>query len=110
MSATTGFQLSCSGPSGNGLGSVTVEVLDRVLRWQAPTQNVDGSPLTDLAGYNIYWGTSSRSYSTSLPINSPTTTQWEANIAPGTYYFALTAFDAAGNESAYSNEIRKVIP
>ncbi|MDH3432879.1 MAG: putative Ig domain-containing protein, partial [Gammaproteobacteria bacterium] len=37
------------------LGSVT-------LSWIAPTQNEDGTALTDLAGYKIYWGTTSGSY------------------------------------------------
>jgi hypothetical protein len=89
---------------------VTVQVVDRVLRWQAPTQNVDGSPLTDLSGYVIYWGTSSRNYIGSYTINSPTTTEWEATVPAGSYYFAMTAFDSENNESGYSNEVLKIIP
>ena len=107
--ATT-YQLSCQGPSGSGLAMVTINLADKTLRWQAPTENVDGSTLTDLAGYVIYWGTTSRSYSGSHTINSPTATQWEASMAPGAYYFAMTAFDAENNESGYSNEVLKVIP
>jgi hypothetical protein len=110
ISATTTYQLSCSGSNGNELSMVTVEVVDKVLRWQAPTQNVDGTPLTDLAGYVIYWGSSSRNYTGSQTINSSTVTQWEATVAPGTYYFAMTAFDAENNESSYSNEVLKIIP
>jgi hypothetical protein len=109
LQTTTSYGLSCSGSAGNALQSITVEVLDKVLRWQAPSQNVDGSPLTDLAGYVIYWGTGSRSYSSSFRINDPFVTEWEANIAPGTYYFAMTAVDTEGNESGYSNEVRKTI-
>ncbi len=110
LSGTTTFQLSCQGPSGSGLAMVTIDLADKTLRWQAPTENVDGSTLTDLAGYVIYWGTTSRNYSGSHTINSPATTQWEATMAPGTYYFAMTAFDAENNESGYSNEVLKVIP
>jgi hypothetical protein len=110
LTRTTSYSLSCTGPSGNALASVTVEVLDKVLSWQAPTQNVDGSPLTDLAGYKVYWGTQSRSYGAPVVINDPAVTRWEADLPPGVYYFALTAFDAAGSESGYSNEVIKTIP
>ena len=110
ISNDTTYQLSCSGPSGTAMGMVTVQVVDKVLRWQAPTQNVDGTPLNDLAGYVIYWGTSSRNYTGSHTINSPTATEWEATMAAGSYYFAMTAFDAENNESGYSNEVLKIIP
>lgn len=110
INADTTYQLSCSGPSGTAMGMVTVQIADKVLRWQAPTENVDGTPLTDLAGYVIYWGTSSRNYTGSHTINSPTTTEWEATMAAGSYYFAMTAFDAQNNESGYSNEVLKIIP
>jgi hypothetical protein len=40
------------------------------LSWTAPTQNDDGSTLTDLAGYRIYWGTTSGSYPNSATITS----------------------------------------
>jgi hypothetical protein len=89
---------------------LTVQVVDKTLRWQAPTENVDGSELTDLAGFVIYWGRDSRNYTGQQTINSATTTQWEADIPPGTYFFAMTAFDSENNESAYSNEVYKIIP
>lgn len=110
LAGTASYTLSCTGPSGNALASVTVEVVDKTLHWQAPTQNVDGSPLTDLAGYNVYWGTASRSYQSSHTIDDPGVTEWEVTAPPGTYYFALTAFDAEGSESGYSNEVIKTIP
>lgn len=111
LTADANFQLSCEGASGNALSLVSVRVADKTLRWQAPTQNVDGSPLTDLAGYRVYWGTTSRSYDGSATIDSPTTTEWEAaDLATGEYFFALTAFDSEDNESGYSNEVLKLIP
>lgn len=110
LTETTSYTLSCSGDNGSALATVTVEVLDKVLRWRAPTQNVDGTPLTDLAGYVVYWGTQSRAYTGSHSINDPSITQWEATTAPGNYFFALTALDAEGHESGYSNEVRKTVP
>ena len=110
INASTTYQLSCTGAAGSGLGMTTVQVIDKTLRWQAPAQNVDGSPLTDLAGYVIYWGRNSRTYTDSFTINSPSVTQWEATMAAGDYFFAMTAFDSQNDESGYSNEILKSIP
>ncbi len=110
LNQTTSFELSCDGPTGTGIALTTVQVLDKTLRWQAPTQNVDGSPLLDLAGYRIYWGLGSRSYTDSHTINDSAITEWDVTAPPNTYYFALTAFDADGNESGYSNEVQKIIP
>ena len=45
LNQTTSFQLSCDGPTGTGITLTTVQVLDKTLRWQAPTQNVDGTPV-----------------------------------------------------------------
>src|SRR4030067_1427045 len=42
-----------------------------MLTWDAPTTNTDGSPLTDLAGYKIYYGDSSGQYSSTVPVNAP---------------------------------------
>jgi hypothetical protein len=103
------FGLSCTGPQGNALSTVNVVVLDGILRWDAPTVTVDGEPLRDLGGYMVYWGSESGNYTGSHRIEDSSVTQWRADLQAGEYYFALTAFDAEGNESPYSNEIRKTI-
>jgi hypothetical protein len=82
---------------------VTVRVADKLLRWQAPSANIEGIPVTDLAGYVSYWGGNSREYSGRQVIPSPTTTQWEVILPAGESCFVLTAFDSEGNESGYSN-------
>lgn len=110
LRGNTTFNLSCSNGQENELASVSVEVLSKVLEWAAPTHNVDGTPLTDLAGYVIYWGRDSRRYTGSHRIHSPRVTRWVAKIPPGIWRFALTAIDRQGNESDYSNEIEKLIP
>ena len=89
---------------------ISVRVNDSVtLNWQAPAQNVDGTPLTDLAGYRIYYGQQSRNYSESVPINGTSRTDYSLNLSSGDYYFAMTAIDADGNESGYSNEVLKTV-
>jgi hypothetical protein len=80
------------------------------LSWTPPTQNSDGSPLTDLAGFKLRWGTSAGSYPSSVTINNPgITTYIVENLTPNTYHFVATAFDTAGNESVYSNPASKTI-
>lgn len=78
------------------------------ISWIAPTQNIDGSPLTDLAGYKVYYGDSSRSYQHHIDIEDETLLTWEFTPPPGTWYITMTAVNAAGVESAYSNEVMKV--
>lgn len=75
------------------------------LSWDAPTINADGTQLTDLAGYNIYYGTSSRCYDTKINVGNVTKHKIDNLITEVTYYFAVTAYDMSGNESEYSNEV-----
>jgi len=81
----------------SGLGSAT-------LSWTAPTQNDDGSPLTDLTGYKFLWGITPGVYPNSVTVNNPGITIYVIdNLAPGTYHFVAVAINAAGVESEYSN-------
>ena len=75
-------------------GSVT-------LNWTAPTTNTDGTPLIDLAGYTIQYGTSATALTQSVRVTNPGITSYVvSNLSPGTWYFALSAFNAAGTSSA----------
>ena len=76
-----------------------------------PTTNVDGSPLTDLAGYKVYYGTSSGYYTKSIDINNTAATTYQVNnLTDGTtYYFSVTAYDTTNDESSYSNEACRTI-
>ena len=106
----TTFSLSCSGPGGSAVSMLSVAVMGSVtLSWQAPAENVDGSPLTDLAGYRIYWGETSGVYPNSIDVTEPQITSQTISLASGDYYFVMTALDAEGNESAYSNEVIKTV-
>lgn len=84
------------------------------LRWQAPTQNVDGSDLTDLASYVIYFGRESRDYLDSLPVLDGQLTSFVVTIPlldalDDQWYFAITAVNDDGDQSGYSNEILKTM-
>jgi hypothetical protein len=80
------------------------------LTWTAPTQNTDGTPLTNLAGFRVYWGTQRGAYPISASVPSPdVTTYIVSGLTPGVrYYFVATARNASGVESAFSNEATAV--
>jgi hypothetical protein len=103
------FKLTCFKTGASGSASIFVTVADRIVEWQAPKKNVDGTPLKGLDGFNLYWGARSRSYNGSVRL-APKLRRWEADLPAGTYYFAITAIDKKGKESGYSNEIIKQLP
>jgi hypothetical protein len=78
-----------------------------VLSWDPPTTNADGSELTDLARYNVYYGPDINNY-TMIPIGN-VTTYTVNNLSSGTYYFVVTALDDSDNESEASNVACKII-
>ena len=78
------------------------------LAWDVPTTYIDGTPVTGLVGFKVYYGTASRSYT--HIIDAKTVTSFTVNsLPPGTYYFAITAYDSSGIESDYSDELSKTI-
>ena len=96
-----GFSITVNAIS---LGSATLD-------WTAPTQNEDGSELTDLAGYKLYWGTTPGTYPNSATIDNPSVTTYVVdNLSPGTYQFVATSYNTAGVESQYSGIATRVIP
>jgi hypothetical protein len=105
----TTFSLTCMGPAGSAIAMTTVQVRAATLSWDAPVENVDGSPLTDLSGFRVYYGSASRNYDQSIEVADPLVTELVLNLSPGTYYFAMTAYDVDNNESAFSNEVSKTI-
>jgi hypothetical protein len=81
------------------------------LSWTAPTQNTDGSALSDLAGFRLYYGATSSALTQMLQIaGAGTTSHVLSNLSAGTWYFALSAYSIAGAESAMSNIGSKTIP
>lgn len=92
---------------------ITVEqagALSTTLDWTPPTENEDGSPLMDLAGYKIYWGTTPGDYTRSETINNPGISSYVVDdLNPGTYEFVATSFNVAGIESEYSAPVTRVL-
>jgi hypothetical protein len=61
--------------------------------------NTDDSPLTNLAGYHVYYGTSAQSLSSEITVASPGISSYVVeNLAPGTWYFAVAGYNSDGLE------------
>ena len=100
------FTLNVVGGNGGNNASGTA-----ALSWTVPTQNTDGTPLTDLAGYWIYYGRSAVGLVRLTQINSPLTTQYLASaLASGTHFFAISAYNSAGAESPLTSVGSKIVP
>jgi hypothetical protein len=93
--------------------NVTVQAVaagSATLSWTPPTQNTDGSPLTNLSGYKVYWGTALGTYPSSVTLSNPGLTSYVVdNLVPGTYYFVATALNSVGVESTFSSPASKTI-
>jgi hypothetical protein len=108
-------------PSGCNSRDYTV-----MLTWDVPTTNVDRTPLTDLAGYIVFIGTSPQNYSRTINIpigdrllsckdtgnneqSQKKTTKCSYTVTglqQGDYYFAISAYNGS-KESTKSNEVKK---
>jgi len=68
----------------------------------------DPSTTPNIVGYKVYYGNASHTYGAPITVGNRTT-YTVTGLANGTYYFAVTAYDAAGNESDFSNEVSQTI-
>ncbi len=74
------------------------------------TSSWDANTEADLAGYKVYYGTVSGNYTVSLDVGNATSATIDSLDFNTTYFFAVTAYDNAGNESDFSDEVRVDIP
>lgn len=80
------------------------------LTWEPPTARVDGSPLSNLAGYKIYYGRMSGTYDYQIDIDNPgVSTYVVEDLVSGEWFFSLSAYDTDGLESDRSNEVTRDI-
>lgn len=92
----------------------SAEAVNIELVWDAPTTRIDGTPITNLSGYNVYYSDTSREHNNLYKIkeDAKSLTKYTIqNLELGkAYYFAVTAYDANGIESMYSDEVKVEIP
>jgi hypothetical protein len=86
-----------------GTGSAT-------LSWYPPTQNADGSPLTDLSGYRVYFGLAADALNQVITIENPGLTAFVVdNLSSATWHFSMTSFNSSGVESSRSPTVAKTV-
>ncbi len=92
-----------SSPPSTSIGAVT-------LNWTPPTENTNGTPLTNLSGYDIHYGTGSGDYTQTVSIPNPGIATYVVdNLRSGIYYFTVTAVNSAGTESQLSSEVTATV-
>ncbi len=99
ITANTNYTLTCSWSTGSA-----------VVSWLAPTANTNGTPLTNLAGFRVYYGTSSTSLTQSTTVNNMAARSATISpLVPGTWYFKVRAFNSSQVESNDSNLASKTV-
>jgi len=107
VALTTILLSACGGSESTGSYGRYGDGNSVTLSWQAPTTNEDGTALSDLAGYRVYYGTSTSAMNENITVGAYTSCNIGNLFSGETYYFAVTAYDTSGNESSYSNVISK---
>jgi hypothetical protein len=88
----------------------TAQARAATLEWTAPTTQTNGATLADLAGYRIHYGLAANALNQTIEIKNPSVSTYVVEgLAPGTYYFAITAFSSRNLESERSNAGMKQI-
>ena len=76
------------------------------IQWDKPTSNEDGTPLINIAGYEILYGTLSKEYDNSIYIdNEDTLMAVIDNLDAGEYFFSMITRTTAKNKSNYAAEV-----
>jgi len=79
-------------------------------RAESVTATWNPSPDPTVVGYNLYYGGASQTYTNMVPLSNITSAV-VSDLLPGSQcFFAATAVNAAGLESAFSNEVAYQVP
>lgn len=93
---TTGATSGATDPGSTSAQPVGVAKLS----WNAPQQGA--------AGFKVYYGSAPGTYGKAIDVGLAQG-YTVSGLPAGTYYFAVTTYDATGSESPYSNEVTKSI-
>jgi hypothetical protein len=95
-----------------GGGVVLVSLLACNLARAVSLVSLDWNPNPDssIAGYNVYYGNASRSYTSVTNVGNSTSVMVGGLLEGQTYYFAVTAYTYDGEESDYSEEFVYLVP
>jgi len=101
------------GSASTGMFAITVTDVGTAsvtLSWTPPTQNDDGSALTDLAGYEVRYGKNQSSLDRSVQVTNPSVNTFVVdNLTSGTWFFTVRSINSSGISSMPSNVASKTI-
>jgi hypothetical protein len=98
-SSSTSGSITTTEPTGTTPESVT-------LTWLPPTENSDGTALTNLAGYRIYSGSSAGALTARTMLSNPGLTRYVVqSLKVGERYFAVASVSTKGVESSLSRVV-----
>lgn len=87
-------------PYGSGL-----KAADVTIGWDPPKVNIDGTYPSDVAGFKVHAGLSSSNYTDVFDVGMVTNATI-TNLKENTrFFFCVTAYGAASNDSPYSEEV-----
>jgi hypothetical protein len=117
VSSNTATAATTPASNGASVGTVTkistpIKTVNGVatLDWMPPTENNDGSALTNLAGYTVYYGTDRNDLSQSVKVSNPGLASYTVTgLTSGTWYFAVTSYSADGVESTRTTTVSTTI-
>jgi hypothetical protein len=110
--SSAGTTSDTSGPSNSSIAPKDGHGISgtATISWDAPNSNTNGSALTDLSGYRIYFGASEGEMTETVQItNVGIQTYVIENLKAGTWYFAVQALSTDGTESPLSDVVSKTI-
>ena len=106
MAALVALLLALWGCGGSGSGSLQKSQGRSVsLAWQAPQTMADGTALNSLGGYRVHYSQETASSFTHMLDVESSTTATISDLSPGTWCFAVTAYNKSGVESDYSTPV-----
>jgi hypothetical protein len=114
--ANIGITVS-DGAANASIGPFTITVTDMAggsgsatLSWTPPTQNSNGTTLTNLAGYEVRYGQSADELGQAVTLSNPSINRYVVeNLGSGTWFFAVVAVASNGATSALSETASKTI-
>jgi hypothetical protein len=80
------------------------------LSWTSPTLNTNGTTVNDLAGYRIYYGSKATQLNQVVTVEGAEVTEYAfRELASGTWYFAVAAYNSDQVESGLSAVLQVAI-
>jgi hypothetical protein len=109
-SSSSSTPSNSTSPTGSSGTAPTAPADSITLSWAAPTENTDGTALTNLSGFNIFYGTSASAMTQQVSINSVGLLSYVVqNLTSGTWYFEVVAVNSSGVQSGPSSVVSVTI-